>query len=526
MFNKVLKFLSFFYTKIKHIFIFLWREFIKDVVVWGIRVLDLKFKKPYFISSSEYKKLIKCPGNAYSKRKKWAWTQGTFINILAYLFFIKFFWWGSCFFFVLCSVFLKFIYLFIYCVVKTIFDFGFTFKVAFLEGIREAEKKPASYLHSLVVFYLNVLVRDLAFRLNPFFFILGFSFLIFIIFYNLFDRDLKRLWPIFFGFLAPYIIDFYLFSWRKINSLTAFIKNKYFKVTHSVRKGFRPFFYFFFVFIPYKISIALANRLKFYNWFVFKLKRNRLTKSLSRIHRFFHRLFFSYPLKWYKKLKKKGFFSTFFSYFCKYGYPYTKFIWRNGVLFYFLYKRMSLKMAILCFLKISKPNSLKSFLFYFYLEVLRFFKQGWRKHLSSIWVRLVLMKIKYKFNKCYKIGNSILKSFFFYKIFNFSFKNLKSLLNILIVKKLKKFSIFLDDFSNFCLLLNNQYFFISFIFIFIYLFLKFFFFALFYVGWSVIDLKSFIMHMVVFFKGIPFKTCNFLLVFLKKLISYIYKWKS
>jgi hypothetical protein len=72
-----------------------------------------------------------------------------------------------------------------------LFDFGRKFNITFLEGLREAEKKSSSFIHVLIVFYLNILVRDLAFRLNPFLFISGFFFLIYVIIYNLFERDFK-----------------------------------------------------------------------------------------------------------------------------------------------------------------------------------------------------------------------------------------------------------------------------------------------------------------------------------------------
>jgi hypothetical protein len=70
MFKFLIEVCFYLFKKFFNIFRFLYYELVKDIIVWAIRVLGIKLKKPKFISLKEYKKLSKCPKRAYCRRKK------------------------------------------------------------------------------------------------------------------------------------------------------------------------------------------------------------------------------------------------------------------------------------------------------------------------------------------------------------------------------------------------------------------------------------------------------------------------
>jgi hypothetical protein len=228
--------------------------------------------------------------------------------------------------------------------------------------------------------------------------------------------------------------------------------------------------------------MGLAKVIGFYNFMVYKIKNNIMIRGFIKIHKFFHNILFSYPINLVRKINKYGMVSVFLTFFSRYIFPYTKFFWLNLILVFILLKNFSFKKAVLVFFRdFRNIKNLKYDLNFFdlYLEFFRFFKQGLKKHLILIYVKLNYLKKKIVLKKKVVLFNFYLKS-----ITSFSFKMNKEkhifmFFDFKIVLFFKWFDRFLIDFSELCKLLHYNLFFLI-LFGLIFYFLKLIFYLLFY----------------------------------------------
>jgi len=180
MYSFLTRFIRSVFLNFIQLFKILTTELYKDLIAWCARVFGWKVNKPTFVSSREYQILILRPRACFSRQPKKRWLSHPFIRFVSYFFLLKFVWWWACLVIILGCLALKYGYLVFHYSLHIFFDFGNEFNIPLVQVLEKTTGKAIFYTHPFFKVYLNILLRDLAFRLNPFYFPFAFVSLVFL----------------------------------------------------------------------------------------------------------------------------------------------------------------------------------------------------------------------------------------------------------------------------------------------------------------------------------------------------------